>query len=621
MTRATTAAVAVLAMALCSPAVLAQQRDARAVATGTAAVTGVVWSAGGSPHPMRRVVVSISGGGLPDARSVITDDDGRFAFERLPAGTFTVVAKKPAYLQATFGASRPGQPGSSIALVAGQRVAVNLTIFKGSVIAGVLQDASGRPAAGVPVVAVPPRQTGMNTATFQPLNFTTDDRGAFRIYGLLPGEYVLVAAPPPNARGAIGAISTTAMDAILTSLAQRGAATAPMPDIARAGFAPVYFPGTTFFSEAQTIVLLPEGTREGVNFRVSHVPVARIEGTIAGEVSDFSAVEISIILPGPRIPGLTGGGITSTRPNAQGEFAYDNVPPGEYRIMASARRGPSDGTARPAATGRGGGMGGSAAGGAGRAQTPFTGERLFALTDVVVRGEDVKGVSLPLQLGGSLAGRIVFDESSATRPTDLSTISVHLTQTGNSAMTITGGTMFGTSLAGVPAAGVNPDGTFRMLGIGPSSYTMSVALPAALRDVWTVRSAMADGRDLLDGTLHGPDVRLDEVVVTLSDRRSGLSGTLQSAAGLGTAEYFVVAFSVDRAHWQTLSRRSKYTRPDTNGRFTFDDLPPGEYFLAALTDLDPRGFQDAAFLEQVAPAAVKVTIAEGEVKVQDLRIR
>ena len=30
---------------------------------------------------------------------------------------------------------------------------------------------------------------------------------------------------------------------------------------------------------------------------------------------------------------------------------------------------------------------------------------------------------------------------------------------------------------------------------------------------------------------------------------------------------------------------------------------------------------DAAFLEQIAPAGVKVTIAEGEKKVQDLRIR
>lgn len=34
-----------------------------------------------------------------------------------------------------------------------------------------------------------------------------------------------------------------------------------------------------------------------------------------------------------------------------------------------------------------------------------------------------------------------------------------------------------------------------------------------------------------------------------------------------------------------------------------------------------RPIWDASFLEQVAPAAAKVTVAEGEKKVQDLRIR
>ena len=62
-------------------------------------------------------------------------------------------------------------------------------------------------------------------------------------------------------------------------------------------------------------------------------------------------------------------------------------------------------------------------------------------------------------------------------------------------------------------------------------------------------------------------------------------------------------------------------RPATDGRFILADLPAGEYLVAALTDLDPNDWQDAAFLEQVAPAAVSVTIREGEKKTQDLRIR
>ena len=54
-----------------------QQRDVRPVPTGTGEISGIVWS--GTPRqPVRRAVVTISSADLPDARSVITDDAGRF---------------------------------------------------------------------------------------------------------------------------------------------------------------------------------------------------------------------------------------------------------------------------------------------------------------------------------------------------------------------------------------------------------------------------------------------------------------------------------------------------------------------------------------------------------------
>ena len=50
-------------------------------------------------------------------------------------------------------------------------------------------------------------------------------------------------------------------------------------------------------------------------------------------------------------------------------------------------------------------------------------------------------------------------------------------------------------------------------------------------------------------------------------------------------------------------------------------MPAGSYLLAALTDLDALDLLDMAFLEQIAPAGVKVSIGEAEKKVQDLRIK
>ena len=40
-----------------------------------------------------------------------------------------------------------------------------------------------------------------------------------------------------------------------------------------------------------------------------------------------------------------------------------------------------------------------------------------------------------------------------------------------------------------------------------------------------------------------------------------------------------------------------------------------------MTDIDPSDLRDPAVLEEMAAASVRVTLAEGEKKVQDLRIR
>jgi hypothetical protein len=61
-------------------------------------------------------------------------------------------------------------------------------------------------------------------------------------------------------------------------------------------------------------------------------------------------------------------------------------------------------------------------------------------------------------------------------------------------------------------------------------------------------------------------------------------------------------------------------RPGTDGTFTTTDLPAGEYYMAALTDVERDDLADPAFLEALVAASVRVTLAEGENKVQDLRI-
>jgi hypothetical protein len=134
---------------------------------------------------------------------------------------------------------------------------------------------------------------------------------------------------------------------------------------------------------------------------------------------------------------------------------------------------------------------------------------------------------------------------------------------------------------------------------------------------------MLDDRDLLDVPLEitadSPDVR--GVVLTFSNRHTQLAGVLQTPAGTPAVEYFIVVFTTDRSLWRNQHRRLRSTRPATDGAFSLTDLPPGDYYVAALTDLDPA-WQTSAFLEPLvaAGAAVKVTIGEGEAVRQDLQL-
>jgi hypothetical protein len=414
------------------------------------------------------------------------------------------------------------------------------------------------------------------------------------------------------------------MDALLAALTQRqnrAPATTPSPSLTPAApiaFSPFYFPGTPFFSEAGRIRVATGEERENIHFTLAPVPSSTIEGGVNGNVLSLAAVQLAIIPDAPRLSPSTGG-ITSQPPNAGGEFKYGNLAPGRYRIVARANRNAADpGPGLPS-----GASGSSVGGGVAPPSVKLgTGdELLYAIADVEVRGEDIRGVSLSLQPGGTLSGKVVFDAETAKLPEDLTALRVGAFMLGGSYVSNAGSTRVGNALSSLPPVNLNEDGTFRLVGLGPTLYYLDCQLPATLSSVWKVRSAMVGGRDLLDTQIEGLSVNLAGITITLSDKRTELSGTLRSSSGQAGSDYYVIAFSADRTNWRQGSRRNKFVRPASDGRFLFADLPAGDYLIAALTDLEPAEWQDAAFLEQVAPAALKVAIAEGEKKTQDLRVK
>jgi hypothetical protein len=130
------------------------------------------------------------------------------------------------------------------------------------------------------------------------------------------------------------------------------------------------------------------------------------------------------------------------------------------------------------------------------------------------------------------------------------------------------------------------------------------------------------GQDIIDTTLEiRPNQNLSDLVLTFTDQIPEITGRLIDGAGKPAPEYFVFVFSTDRAAWFQGSRRVRPpARPANDGKFSVLGLPPGEYYVAALTEFDQTDIYDASFLEQLIPAAFKIKLDEGEKKTQDLRI-
>ena len=162
---------------------------------------------------------------------------------------------------------------------------------------------------------------------------------------------------------------------------------------------------------------------------------------------------------------------------------------------------------------------------------------------------------------------------------------------------------------------IDADGRFTLTGVTAGRYRLVVNVPAP----WIARSSIVGGQDTLDVPV---DIRssVSGAVVTFTDRASELSGTIAGAGPGGAPDYTLILFPENRAQWVSPSRRIMTARTANDGTFSFRNVPPGEYRLAAVQDVEPGEWFDPAFLQRLLPSAMTVAIAEGEKKVQDIRL-
>jgi len=607
--RALFLAAGVMLLAPATDSFAQQARDAGPRPAGTASIAGRVMR---ENSVVARATVTLDASDGRGQRQTLTDDEGRFQFDRLPSGRFLLTAWKPGWVASYYGSPRPGRPpGAPIAVADGARVAdIRIPLVPGGVIAGTIVDSTGRPIARQFPILLEERLVGnrrMIARVRFPLDAgfferSTDDRGEFRLFGLPPGTYYVMVEPSISS----GARFTTS-DEVRWASQPAGASAAP-PLGALAGYAPVFYPGTTDPSAAQGIAIGASEVKEGLTFRVTYAPVARVTGMVQRpDGTPASATAVTMRARETRAL-IEGAGYRATT-GADGRFTIQGVAPGEYLLSV---RSASVVGSTPAA---------GAAPGERAASAPaydLWGERA-----VVVAGQDIENVSVALAPAASLSGRLVFEGTTARPPPDLSQIRLQFIATEALAQAQGGG---GGGLASLMPATVQSDGSFRAVGLPPDKYSVTASWPGMRSgdgtSGWWLTTVQIDNRDLGDAPI---DVRANAEVTGISigfrDRVGAIEGLLSDAAGRPAPEYFVVAFSADRASWTTTSRRLVApVRPGTDGRYRVNGLLPGDYYLAVVTAVGQDESADPAFLEAILPSAIKITVAAGEARRQDLKI-
>jgi len=576
-----------------------QQQPARDASTsrpsiGTASISGIVVSNDAERRPVRKAIVTL-GGGIDPGPATMTDDAGRFVLANLPAGRYSVTANKAGWVPATFGAKRPGGTGTAIVVGEGQSVGpLTITMLHGAVLTGTIRDENGRPVPRAGIGVMRYARSPMDGSRYlQPVNMDlgsepSDDQGVYRFFGLPPGEYVLATG---SGLGAADAHVVTADD--VRRAREPRTATGPAshaPELTSVKFVPTFYPGTTDASAARVVTLTPGEERSGLDFQIQLVPAATISGVVTspdGQPAPNTSVTV-FRSDQPAMGLLLNWFITTARTDRDGRFTLTGVAPGRYSVQASSSSAPVRG--------------------AGPAPAPT--DRLWAIQTVSIAGQNAS-VSLSLRPGPSVTGRLSFGGAMppAQLPPSRLTLQPVIGSDGPASMP-------------VPIASTDTDGRFTFSSVMPGRYRMSSTSIRIASQTWWPISALVDGHDLFDQPFDAIGTTdVSGITITYTDRPTELSGLMLDAAGHPAPEYHIVAFSTERAEWHGSSRRIQQVRPGADGRFIFRNLPPGEYFLGAVTDVEDNEWFDPMFLEPLAAASIKLTLAASEQKVQDIRIR
>lgn len=268
-------------------------------------------TSGLSKQPVGRgVPTPVQPGTAGSGWSFTTDASGTFAFDQLTAGNYMLSVQRNGYVRSESGRQSGTVWSGNISLAPGQHVnGLSVKLSRQGVITGKVVDEDGDPLAHTPVQLMRERWVQGKRQILPLHGSTTNDLGEYRLSGLTPGRYYLLA----------------------NSAQQPGRRLQKVGTQADFGYVPTYYPGTSEVSQATPLTISAGQELPGVDFQLRKVAVFRIQGKVL-DVSGAPAQNVSV-MAAPE--GTTFGARGGVGVDRNGVFEFPALPPGNYTLVAS----------------------------------------------------------------------------------------------------------------------------------------------------------------------------------------------------------------------------------------------------------------------------------------------
>jgi protocatechuate 3,4-dioxygenase beta subunit len=609
----------------------------RVVEAGTTQpVAGAVVTLGGAHTGTgNSVIFSFSQPAIPGGnRRTLTNAQGHFLFTNVPAGSYSIQAERTGFVPGGYGKARASGPPQTIQLGNDDRLTdLRIALSRFATIVGRVIDEAGEPVIGVTVMAN--RQLYENglpqfSTAAAGMTDETDDRGEFRLATLIPGEYILSirstqatmpmsvvdafrqatsagTAPEltaqlrtsgsPNVGPTTGGFPVGSHFFQPTTFGVQTVTTPPLPADGTMFVYPLqFFPAARTPAEAEVIAVRSGETRSGIEFPLRPAPTTSVSGIVTGPSGPMPNMALGLVIESSSLLSNTFFETATTVTDPRGAFTFLGVPAGQYVLRALKIP-----IAPPRPVGRGGAI-------VRNTEIP-EGQTLWALLPVSVGRSPITGVTVALQPGFRVSGRLEF-EGTATKPTP-----EQMTQFPARFDALDPRAPMSARAGDHSRIAADATGRLSSYQLPPGKYVINVGtIPG-----WTFKAATRQGRDVSQLPLD-LQADVDDLVITFTDKPSSLEGIVRSAKGAPDDAASVLLFPAGALApgFEGSMRVFREARANPAGAYRLPALPEGAYYVVAVPAAESGDFPSLAFVRRLASLATRVTIGPAEQKSQAL---